>query len=190
MEPSPCVVGVTSRDLVSEVTWLLEFQWVLWNCLLLAETLHISSLGKKPRLTLLSPLCLVWGSGALGLYYVGQSTQTPFPVLCIIRIPGRIRYLIKWIVTEQCLVLILPLTCCVLWGKSSIITSSEQGDQVMWVFLKGLPVMSIKVCKFMDNDVHFPPKCFSLKHLSIYISSPPVQKKFMCQIIIISLLQN
>ena len=44
--------------------------------------------------------------------------------------------------------------------------------------------MSIKVCKFMDNDVHFQPKCFSLKHSSIYISLPPIQKKFMCQIII------
>ena len=31
---------------------------------------------------------------AMGLYYVGQSTENPFSVLCIFRIPGRIMHLI------------------------------------------------------------------------------------------------
>ena len=35
----------------------------------------------------------------LRLYFVGQSTQNPLPVLCIFRIPGRIMYLIKCTVT-------------------------------------------------------------------------------------------
>ena len=69
--------------------------------------MELVAVGRDPAYfdsgTLLSHLCLVWGSGALGLYYVGQRTQNPFPVLCIIRISGRIGYLIKWIVTEECL---------------------------------------------------------------------------------------
>ena len=43
---------------------------------------------------------------ALELYYVGPSTQNPIPLLCIFRISGRIRYLIKWVVTGWRLVLI------------------------------------------------------------------------------------
>ena len=38
-----------------------------------------------------------------GPYYVEQSTQNPSPLLNIFRIPGRIRYLIKWIVTDHVL---------------------------------------------------------------------------------------
>ena len=51
--------------------------------------------GKKPRLTL-STICLWVRVRALELYYMGPSTQNPIPVLCIFRISGRIRYLIKW----------------------------------------------------------------------------------------------
>ena len=38
-----------------------------------------------------------------GPYYVEQSTQNPSPLLNIFRIPGRIRYLIKRIVTDHVL---------------------------------------------------------------------------------------
>ena len=57
---------------------------------------------------------------AVGLYYVGQSTQNPFPVLCIFRIPGRIMHLIYglWFVliccssvTQSCLTLCEPMDC-------------------------------------------------------------------------------
>ena len=59
--------------------------------------------------------CLPFVSGvkvrALELYYVGPSTQHPTLVLCIFRISGGIRYLIKWVVTGWHLVLIPPPIC-------------------------------------------------------------------------------
>ena len=68
----------------------------------------------------------------LRLYYVGQSTQNPLPVLCIFRIPGRIMYLIKCTVTCPD-----PTTDMFsVLGKSSALSSPEQGDQVTWVFWK------------------------------------------------------
>ena len=57
---------------------------------------------------------------AMGLYYVGQSTENPFSVLCIFRIPGRIMHLIYglWFVliccssvSQSCLTLCEPMDC-------------------------------------------------------------------------------
>ena len=82
--------------------------------------------------------CLPFVSGvkvrALELYYVGPSTQHPALVLCIFRISGGIRYLIKWGVKGWRLVLILTSTCCVSWGKSSALSLPEHRDQVTCVF--------------------------------------------------------
>ena len=51
-------------------------------------------LGTIPRLTLLLSFVSGMRVRAMGLYYVGQSTENPFSVLCIFRIPGRIMHLI------------------------------------------------------------------------------------------------
>ena len=48
-------------------------------------------------------------------------------------------------------------------------------------FLKGLPVISIKVYTFVVKGVHFVPNWFSPKDSSTYISSS-LPKKFLCHI--------
>ena len=105
---------------------------------------------------------------ALQLYYVGQSTQNPFPILCIVRIIGRIRY---WL-NGLWLILILTLKCSVSWGKSSTVSSPEHGDPVTWIFWKDHQSWVQKVCTFVVNGVHFPPECFTPKDLYTYICLP------------------
>ena len=64
---------------------------MLGNWLLLQRP-HMFGVGDNTRTY--SSLSFVSGMRvrAVGLYYVGQSTQNPFPILCIVRIIGRIRY--------------------------------------------------------------------------------------------------
>ena len=56
-----------------------------------------------------------------------ENTQKLLPVMCIFRVPGQIRKCVKWVVTGQYLVLTLLLLCLMSWGKSSAVSSSEQG---------------------------------------------------------------
>lgn len=117
---------------------------------------------------LFSTICVYYEGQALRLYYVGQSTQNPFPILCIVRIIGRIRY---WL-NGLWLILILTLKCCLSWGKSSAVSSPEHGDPVTRIFSKDHQSWVQKVCTFVVNGVHFPPECFTPKDLYTYISSP------------------
>ena len=66
---------------------------MLGNWLLLQRP-HMFGVGDNTRTY--SSLSFVSGMRvrAVGLYYVGQSTQNPFPVLFIFRIPGIIMHLI------------------------------------------------------------------------------------------------
>ena len=69
--------------------------------------------------------------------------------ICIFKIPGRIMYLIKCTVTCPD-----PTTDMFsVLGKSSALSSPEQGDQVTWVFWKDNQSMSIQSLTFMVNDV-------------------------------------
>ena len=86
--------------------------------------------GKKTQTHSCLPFVSAARVRALELCYVGPSTQNPIAVLCIFRIPGRIRYLAKWDVTAWRLILIPPPTYCVSWGKSSALSLHEPRDQV------------------------------------------------------------
>ena len=130
-QPSPCGFYATSMDLVSEVNWLLRWA-VDAGKLLLAETSHVWSWGQHQTH---SSLSFVSGMRvrAVGLYYVGQSTQNPFPVICIFRIPGRIMYL-SWSYHWH-----------VFCPRQVICTFlSWTGGPGYMSFLKELPVMSVK----------------------------------------------
>ena len=113
------VVWVTSMDLESEWigSWYFSGYWGTGCCW---KRPHIFRVREKTQ----THSCLPFVSGvwvrALELSYVGPSTQHPALVLCIFRISGGIRYLIKWVVTGWHLVLIPPPICCVSWGKSFV----------------------------------------------------------------------
>lgn len=99
MEASPYRVWITSADLVSEVNLLLVAQWVWRKWLLLADT-HIFGVRDNTQTYYFPPFVSGVRLRDRGLYYVEQSTQNPSVVLCIFRIPTRIRDLIKWVVTD------------------------------------------------------------------------------------------
>ena len=69
-----------------------------------------------------------------------ETTQNSFPVLCIFRIPGRMTYLTKWIVTFP------DLNTHRLFVLGQVIFSflSWIGGPCYMGFLKGLPVMNTK----------------------------------------------
>ena len=121
MEPSSCDVWATSVDLVSEVNGLLDAQEWVWGTAFYWQRSTCLVSGTKPKLTLFYHLCLGWGLGT-GQYYVEQSTQNCFPVLCSFRIPGE---KVAWL-TGLWLVLILTLKGFVSWGKSFAVSSHEQ----------------------------------------------------------------
>ena len=97
-EPSPCGVWVPSADLVSEVDWLLDAQWVLENQLLLVETQNVWSQGQHPDSHF--PIICVW--------YEGQDPET---ILCGAEHseppPRSLHFQNSW--QNHVLVLILPL---------------------------------------------------------------------------------
>ena len=99
MEPSNYRFWITSEDLVSEVSWLLDAQWVWRNWLLLAKT-NIFCVRDNTQTYSFPPFLSGLRLRDRGLYYVEQSTQNPSVVFCIFRIPRRIRDLIKWVVTD------------------------------------------------------------------------------------------
>lgn len=75
--PSVCGLGNLYGFRV-RVNWLLRFQWILGNWLLLVETSHILSRWKKPGLTLVYHLSLEWGSRLWNYTMWGQALRTPF----------------------------------------------------------------------------------------------------------------
>ena len=70
---------------------------------------------------------------ALGLYYSRVLINT-FPILCIFRIPGRIRYLIKWVVT-------CPLYSALLLLLQRTLASKGEGIYVCRLYCNSNPMM-------------------------------------------------
>ena len=133
-ESSPCGIWVTSVDLVSEgnsPSWCggISRCW---------QRPPMSGVREKTQ----THSSLSFGSevrfGDRGLLCQEQCTQKPLPVLCIFRIPGRIRQFIKWAMTGYCLVLMLPPTFYVSWGKLSAVSSPEWWGTDYMSFLKGI----------------------------------------------------
>ena len=97
MEPSSCDVWATSVDLVSEVNWLLDAQWV-WGtgCYWQRSTCLVS--GTKCRL-IFSTIC-VWGEAqGQGKVLCWTKNSEPLPSSLQLQNSWRRGYLIKWVVT-------------------------------------------------------------------------------------------
>ena len=111
---------------------------------------------------------------ALELYYVGPSTQNPIPLLFIFRISGRIRYLIKWVVTGWRLVLIHhPYAVCP--GARHLHFPYLSTETSLYELFEGLPGITIKFCTFFVKGVHFVPNCFVEKLLYPHFLATPLK---------------
>ena len=97
MEPSSCDVWATSVDLVSQVNWPLDAQWV-WGtgCYWQRSTCLVSRI--KCRLTLFYHLCLGWGSATGEDIVLNRALRTPSQFLQF-QNSWRKSCLIKWVVT-------------------------------------------------------------------------------------------
>ena len=108
---------------------------------------------------------MIWGSGDAPEKGRNESTccnQKLFSLLCIFRVPGRMRECIKWVVTCY-LVLALPPTCHVL-GKVICNFLIGTGDNVAWVFEQITShIYKGDESDVMVNLVHFPTRCVNLK---------------------------
>ena len=113
-----------------------------------------------------------------GLYYVEQGTQKPSVVFCIFRIPGRIRDLIKWVVTDCVLSSSYHLHAVYPGIFPSTPFSWEQGHHVSRDFWKDYQSWGQRIYTFEISGVYFPPTHFSLKDLLTYLHfSMTFQKK-------------
>lgn len=88
-------------------------------------------IGTNLRHALFYHLCLVWGSGTGDHIMLSRALRTPLHFSTFFRIPGRIRYLIKWIVTDHVLASSYYLHAVCPLASSSAVFWWEQGNHIM-----------------------------------------------------------
>ena len=126
-QSSPCGVWVTSVDLVSEVSWLLNAQWVWGNSVLLAEIPHVWSQGQISN----------WLFSTICVYHEDQDPGTrhsePLPSSWIFRIPGRITYLtFLWGDIFLCLIFSILFFCPSYFGIMVRLLLFEFKQTIFW----------------------------------------------------------
>ena len=138
---------------------------------------HTLVVRAKPRLTLPCDL---------GAQVMLQKDPELFSVICIFRVPGRIRYCIKWVIMWQCLVLTQIATCHVLGQVTSYFLIGT-GDTCYMGFWRNQSWILIVESHFMVNRVRFPPGHVNLKK-NFLPTSFWQERIFRCQIRVIPLL--
>ena len=121
----PCEIWVTSVDLVSEVNWLLDAQWVWENWVLLVETLHVWNQGQISN-WLFCTICVYYEGQGSVIILCGAEHSEPLPSSLHCQNNWQNKVLIKWVVTypgpnTQMLCVLGQVICSFLtwtWGPS------------------------------------------------------------------------
>ena len=156
------------------VNWLLRFQWILGNWLLLVETSHILSQWKKPGLTLVYQLSLEWGSGPWNYTMWGQALRTPFLFSAFSEYLAESGTWLNGLWQDGVLSWSTIHMLCVL-GQDICIFLTWAQRPVYMSFLKGLPGITIKFCTFFVKGVHFVTNCFVEKLLYPHFLATPLK---------------
>ena len=120
-----CEIWVTSVDLVSEVNWLLDAQWVWENWVLLVETLHVWNQGQISN-WLFCTICVYYEGQGSVIILCGAEYSEPLPSSLHCQNNWQNKVLIKWVVTypgpnTQMLCVLGQVICSFLtwtWGPS------------------------------------------------------------------------
>ena len=178
----PCEIWVTSVDLVSEVNWLLDAQWVWENWVLLVETLHVWNQGPISN-WLFCTVCVYYEGQGFVIILCGVEHSEPLPSSLHCQNNWQNKVLIKWVVTypdpnTQMLCVLGQVICSFLtwtWGPSYM------------SFWKGSLCMSTKSLHICGQWCPFSTRMFYSKRLVYLYFSTPL-KKLICQIMIISVM--
>ena len=179
----PCEIWVTSVDLVSEVNWLLDAQWVWENWVLLVETLHVWNQGQISN-WLFSTICVYYEGQGSAIILCGAEHSEPLPYSLHCQNSWQNKVLIKQVVTYPD-----PNTqmLCVLGQVIYSFLTWTRGPSYM-NFLKGSPVLSTKSLHICGQWCPFSTRMFYSKRL-VYLHFFTPLKKLMYQIMIISVMK-
>ena len=168
-------------DLVSEVNWLLDAQWV-WENWVLLETLHVWNQGQIPN-WLFSTICVYYEGQGSAIILCGAEHSEPLPYSLHCQNNWQNKVLIKRVVTypdpntQMLCVLGQVIYSFLIWTADTCYMGS----------LNILLVINIKsLFTFMANHGDFPTDMFIWNTFSTYLLGS--ERIFMCQMMIIPLL--
>ena len=139
---------------------VLGTRWCWWRN-------NIFGVREKPKLTVLCDLRAQVRLVEKWVVKVWHCTQKLLPVICIFEfLAESIMYQMGCDITVSCPDQATHMLVC--WGKSPVVSSSKQGENVPWVIWTDDESWIETVYSYVTARlVHFPPRCVNLKKISL-----------------------